>query len=55
MPLLVNMLVYRLQPALVPTHRNGNGTKHFVAKLDKGFGHLGDASESLDDFRYTKI
>ena len=28
--------------------------KHFVAKLVKSFGSLGDAAESLDDFRYTK-
>ncbi len=28
--------------------------KYFVAKLVKSFGRLGDAAESLDDFRYTK-
>ena len=27
--------------------------KHFVAKLVKSFGGLDDATESLDDFRYT--
>jgi hypothetical protein len=33
--------------------RLGNEMKHFVAKLVEVFGHLGDAAESLDDFRYT--
>ena len=28
--------------------------KHLVAKLVKSFGRLGNAAESLDDFRYTK-
>ena len=28
--------------------------KYFVAKLVKSFGILGDAAESLDDFRYKK-
>ena len=27
--------------------------KRFVAKLVKGFRRLGDAAESLDDFRYS--
>ena len=31
-----------------------NAAKHFVAKLVKSFGPLGDATESLDDFRYKK-
>ena len=31
-----------------------NAVKHFVAKLVKSFGRLGDAAESLEDFRYTK-
>ena len=26
-----------------------------VAKLVKSFGCLGDAAESLDDFRYTRV
>ncbi len=30
-----------------------NTVKHVVAKLVKSFGCLGDAAESLDDFRYT--
>jgi hypothetical protein len=29
--------------------------KRFVAKLVKSFGRLGDASESLDDFRYSIV
>ncbi len=33
--------------------RFGNAVKHFVAKLGKSFGGLGDATESLDDFRYS--
>jgi hypothetical protein len=28
--------------------------KYFVAKLVKSFGRIGDATESLDDFRYTE-
>ena len=28
--------------------------KHFVAKLVKSFGRLGNTAESLDDFRYTR-
>ena len=32
----------------------GIAVKHSVAKLVKSFGRLGDATESLDDFRYTK-
>ncbi len=31
-----------------------NAVKHFVAKLVKSFGRLGDTAESLDDFRYTR-
>ena len=31
-----------------------NAVKHFVAKLVKSFGRLGDAAESLEDFRDTK-
>ncbi len=31
-----------------------NAAKHFVAKLVKSFGLLGDATESLDDFRFKK-
>ena len=31
-----------------------HAVKHFVAKLVKSFGGLGDAAESLDDFRYRK-
>ena len=27
---------------------------YFVAKLVKSFGRLGDAADSLDDFRYKK-
>jgi hypothetical protein len=34
--------------------RAASAVKHFQAKLVKSFGHLGDAAESLDDFRYTK-
>ena len=30
----------------------GQAHKTFVAKLVKSFGGLGDAAESLDDFRY---
>ena len=33
----------------------GNDVKPFVAKLVKSFGRLGDAAESLDDFRYKKV
>ena len=39
---------------LLLSPRNGNAVKHFVAKLVKSFGRLGNAAESLDDFRYTK-
>ncbi len=39
---------------LLPSPHLGNAVKHSVAKLVKSFGRLGDAAESLDDFRYKK-
>jgi hypothetical protein len=39
---------------LLPSPLLGNAAKHSVAKLVKSFGRLGDAAESLDDFRYKK-
>ncbi len=34
--------------------RLSDAVKHFVAKLVKSFGRLGDSAESLDDFRYQR-
>ena len=39
---------------LSPPPGEGMAVKHLVAKLVKSFRRLGDAAESLDDFRYTK-
>ena len=39
---------------LVEDAIRARSVKHFVAKLVKSFGRLGDETESLDDFRYAK-
>ena len=44
-----------MRPKVLTTFATGsNAVKYFVAKLVKSFGGLGNAAESLDDFRYVE-